>query len=417
MNTDYRHQPAAGLLTFTVTGLFSMVILVAIGAFAGGYLLATVLNTTPADDALKVLQEAYSIVNAQFYYDKPQEREQLNGAISGMLATFNDPYTLYLPPVEAAEEMAVMEGESGGIGAVVGTNEENELVITEVRLGWPAETAGVQVGDVILSANGESLKGKSLSEAVALIRGRLGTEVELTLRRAGVSEPITVSVKREQINVYGTIIEDNIAYISMSIFSKDADQLIVQQLEKLLEKKPRALIFDLRGNPGGYLDQAVKVADIFLTTGKIASEKTTIGADQVFNADDGDIGEQIPLIVLINKGSASASEIVAGALKDRGRATLIGDTTYGKGSIQTIHDLSDGSQLRVTHGAWYTPNGTPITNDGQPVGLAPDIAVKMPTTPEELEAAGSADPVRDAAVEYIDEHFPQLLSPYIPERR
>ncbi|MBX3066605.1 MAG: S41 family peptidase [Anaerolineae bacterium] len=412
MNTDYRNQPA-GTLTFSITGLASTFILIALVAFAGGYLLATVVNT-PAGDSLQVFREAHDLVNDEFYYNKPADTEQINGAINGMLAAFKDPYTLYLPPVQAAQEMTVMEGESGGIGAVVGTNDKNEMVITEVRLGWPAEVAGIKVGDVITAVDGDSIAGKTLSDAVSLIRGPLGTEVELTLRRTGTSDPIVVMVKREQINVYGTMLDGKIAYISMSIFSKDADQQIVSQLDKLLPQKPRALIFDLRGNPGGYLDQAIKVADIFLPAGKVASEKLSDGQSNVFNADDGDLGEQIPMVVLVNKGSASASEIVAGALKDRGRAILIGQTTYGKGSVQTIHRLSDGSQLRVTHGAWYTPNETPITKDGQPVGLAPDIDVKMPDTPDATEVGTTNDPVRDAAIEYIDKTYPLGLSPFTP---
>lgn len=413
MNTDYRNQPAAGTLTLSITRLVGTIFLIAAVAFAGGYLLATVVNA-PSGDTLQVFREAHDLVNNEFYYNKPAEADQINGAINGMLAAFKDPYTLYLPPVQAAQEMTVMEGESGGIGAVVGTNDKNEMVITEVRLGWPAEAAGIKVGDVITAVNGDSIAGKTLSDAVSLIRGPLGTEVELTLRRAGTSDPIVVKVKREQINVYGTMLDGNIAYISMSIFSKDADQQIIAQLNKLLPQKPRALIFDLRGNPGGYLDQAIKVADIFLTAGKIASEKTSDGQNDVFNADDGDLGEKIPMVVLVNKGSASASEIVAGALKDRGRAILIGQTTYGKGSVQTIHALSDGSQLRVTHGAWYTPNETPITKDGQPVGLAPDIAVEIPDSPDASEVGTTNDPVRDAAIEYIDKTYPLGLTPFTP---
>jgi carboxyl-terminal processing protease len=410
---NIRYQPASGVVSMPWAGLFSLLLLFSIAAFAGGYFVAN-LRTQNRISAMDLFWEAHDILNNEFYYDKPSEDEQINvantAAINAVLTKFNDPYTLYLPPVEAQQVNAEIQGETGGIGASVATNEQQELVITEVRIGWPAEVAGMQVGDVIVAVNDNSVKGKSLNEVVSQIRGRLGTEVEVTVRREASAEPITLRMTRQQINVYGKILDGNIAYLSLSIFSKDADQQIVEHLKPLLEKNPRALIFDLRGNPGGYLDQAVKVADIFLTEGKVASEKTSDGNSTTFNADNGDIGESIPMIVLVNGNSASASEIVAGALKDRERAVLIGLPTFGKGSVQVIHELSDGSQLRVTHGAWYTPNETPIQKDGEHIGLQPDVTVTIPGDPTELQLGD--DPFLDSALEYIEKTYP--VSPLKP---
>ncbi|MBX3086112.1 MAG: S41 family peptidase [Anaerolineae bacterium] len=405
-----RYQPASGILSIPWAGLFSLMLLVAIGAFAGGYLVAT-MRTQDRDNSLSLFWEAHDILNREFYFAKPSEDDQIKAAntaaIQAVLTKFNDPYTIYLPPVEAEQVNAEIQGETGGIGASVAQNEQKELIITEVRIGWPAEIAGMKAGDVIVAVNGQNVEGKTLNDVVTQIRGKLGTEVEVTVKRAGSDEPITLSMKREQINVYAKMLDNNVAYLSLSIFSKDADQQIIAQLTPLLEKKPRALIFDLRGNPGGYLDQAVKVADVFLTAGKVASEKTSDGESTTFNADDGDIGEQIPMVVLVNGGSASASEIVAGALKDRGRAVLIGVPTFGKGSVQTIHQLSDGSQLRVTHGAWYTPNETPIQKDGQHIGLQPDVTVTIPDDPTTIKLGD--DPFLDAARAYIDKTYPESL--------
>jgi carboxyl-terminal processing protease len=200
-------------------------------------------------------------------------------------------------------------------------------------------------------------------------------------------------MKRGQINVYGTMLENGIAYLSMDVFNSTAPADVRAALEQLLPQRPRALILDLRNNGGGFLNESVDIADLFLGSGPIATEKLTSGETHQFDAQDGDIAESIPLVVLVNGRSASASEIVAGAIQDRGRGILVGQRTFGKGSVQALHMLSDGSQLRVTQGAWYTPNQTPIERRGdQPGGLLPNILVAIPPEPTpgvdaELEAA------------------------------
>jgi carboxyl-terminal processing protease len=382
----------------------ALVILVALvvltgGSFAAGYMVATAGVGRPAAD-MKVFWEAWNLTDAEFYYAKPDEKDRVYGAIQGMLAAYKDPYTLFVPPDTAAANNQVMEGETGGIGALVAVSKNGELLISEAMIGKPAALAGVQTGDVILAVDGKSVDGMTLTDAVKLIRGPIGTQVKLTLRRSGVDAPFLISVQRDQINIYGKMLPGNIAYVSLALFNKTAPTELKAEISQLLKDNPRVLILDLRGNPGGYLEEAVSVADLFLSEGLVATERTTAGISQQYNARTGDIAEQIPLLVLVDQGSASAAEIVAGALQDRHRALLVGQNTYGKGSVQTLHTLSDGSQLRITHGAWYTPNNTPLQHDGERIGLTPDIPVTLPENPEP-----GVDPTLNAAVEYARSHF------------
>lgn len=378
--------------------VLAALVVTALGSFGAGYLVATGNLRTPP--GMKVFWEAWNLADSEFYYDKPSDQERIYGAIRGMLATYQDQFTAFAPPEAAAADNQVMQGESGGIGARIGVDKEGQLVVTEAMIGKPAALAGVRNGDIITAVDGQTIKDLALAEAVRKIRGPIGTSVKLTLKRLGNPDSLTVSVTREQINVYGKMLPGNIAYISLALFSRTAPDEVKGELERLMKEKPIALVFDLRGNPGGYLDEALKVGDLFLSAGPIASERTSDGDNQNYSAKTGEIGENIPMVVLVDKGSASAAEIVAGALQDRKRAILIGQQTYGKGSVQNLHTLSDGSELRVTHGAWYTPNETPIQRNGQHIGLTPNIVV---TVPETLDLG--QDPILDAAMGYIQSIF------------
>jgi carboxyl-terminal processing protease len=398
-----RARPRAGLLAglpwFQLVFILVALALTAGSAFVLGYSTANANK----DSRLHILEEAWALADRDFYYTKPPENERLYGAIRGMLATFNDPHSLFLPPVQAAADARFMQGATGGVGANVSMNKDNQLVITNVRIGWPAEQAGVRSGDIVIAVDGKDIAGMALQDAVNLIRGPLDSQVKFTLRRPGVAEPLSLTMSRQQINVYGQMLADNIAYVSLSVFNETSPADLEKEIRRLLDQKPRALIFDLRGNGGGFLDQSVKIADLFLIEGPIASEKTSDGQVRKFSAHTGDIAEAVPLVVLVDGGSASASEIVAGALQDRKRGVLIGTRTYGKGSVQVLHSLSDGSQLRITHGAWYTPNETPIERRDQTpenAGLAPDVLVTVPDQPEP-----GTDPIRDAALDYIKKNF------------
>jgi len=376
----------------------ALLVIVAVGAFAAGYMAAH----GGSDDRLKIFNEAYDIIDKQFYYPKPSDQERAYGAIQGVIATLKDSHTIFLPPEPAQKEVARIAGKSGGIGVVVSQNDAKQMVIADVRRGWPADLAGVRPGDIVLKVDGTDISKMSIDDASDLIRGDLGTKVTITLKRASVKQPIDVTITRGQINVYGTMLDGKIAYITFSLFDDTSADLIRSTLSKLLAQKPIGLILDIRNNPGGLRDAGIKIADIFLPEGPIMSEKDYTGEVQRYTAKTGDIGESIPMAVLVNGNSASAAEILSGALKDRKRAPLIGERTYGKGSVQSVTQLSDGSQLRVTVGAWYTPNETPIqeTKDGQPGGLVPDITVPMPDN-----RAYGVDPQLDAAIEYLEKLY------------
>ncbi len=261
--------------------------------------------------------------------------------------------------------------------------------------GHPAEAAGILAGDLILTVDDQSIIGMGLYEAVSLIRGPENSQVVLEIARPGEEDTFTVTITRARIElpvVESRMLDEDIAYIRLTEFDGNATSAVKEALETLLDDNPKGLIFDLRDNPGGLLTQSIQVADLFLAEGIVAIERDSSGNEQEFGSYDGDLGEDIPMVVLINGGSASASEIVAGALQDRGRAPLIGETTLGKGSVQLPHNLSDGSQLRVTIARWFTPNDTSIHENG----LVPDVEAPNPQdTPVE------EDPQLDRAVMYL----------------
>ncbi len=349
----------------------------ALGSFIAGYFLGSPTQTSGGSS---LIAEAWTIIERAFYKPLPNGETRARAAIHGMIGTLNDKYTMLLEPVAAETEVRVMQGALGGIGVRIAPTAEGEIEIVEALLGWYAAQAGIRAGDVIIAVNGTPVKGMETNAAADMIRGELGTTVTLTIRRKEAAAPFEVIVTRGQINVYGTILEGtDIAYIGFDIFNQTAPADIRRELERLLPLNPRALIFDMRANPGGWLDGAIDIADLFLPEGLVATEKVVSGEVKRFTSKSGEIAESIALIVLVNGNSASAAEVVAGALKDRGRAMLIGGRTFGKGSVQTIYRLSDGSQLRVTSGAWYTPNETPLeASEGNAGGLMPDLAVSVP---------------------------------------
>ncbi len=379
-------SPRIFMLLIVVAAL----LITAAGGFGAGLAVANASNAAHTQGVWAPFWEAWNLVDSEFYYQKPPEAERIRGAIRGMLTTLDDRYTLYIAPDAAAADAQVMQGDSGGIGAKIMVNAQGEIVIAEAMIGKPAAEAGLQSGDIIRTVDEHDLTGVNAADAIRWVRGPINSQVKLTIQRG--SQQLAFTLTRQQINVYGKMLNDQIAYVSLGLFDEKSTEQLTQAIKPLLAQNPRALIFDLRGNPGGYLDQAIRVADLFLTEGTVAREKATGGDDKTFSAKTGDLAEGIRLIVLVDKGSASAAEIVSGALKDRQRATLIGQTTYGKGSVQTVHQLSDKSQLRVTSGAWYTPNDTPI----QHIGLTPTIIVNVPDIP-----APGTDPILDAAVRYI----------------
>ncbi len=349
-----------------------------------------------AEEDLQLLWEAWNIVRSEFDGDIPGDEELTYAAIEGILESLSDDYTRFSPPDIAARMREDLQGSFEGIGAFVRENEEGLTEIVRPMDGQPADLAGLEAGDVVIAVNGESVIGQSLDEVIALIRGPEGSEVMITIRREGLEEPFDVTIRRERIEIpiiESELLEENVAYIRLTGFNRNADTQLRDTLAELLTQNPTGLILDLRDNPGGFLDQSIAVADVFLPDGVVLYERSsTLDLNQIHRSDDGDLGEQIPLVVLVNAGSASASEIVAGAIQDRERGTLIGETTFGKGSVQQTHTLSDGSELRVTIARWYTPDDESI--DGN--GIEPDIEVP---TPEDL--GGEEDPQLQRAIEYL----------------
>jgi len=355
---------------------------------------------TPAnedEEAFQLFWEVWGLVQHNFYGELPDMQEVTYAAVHGMLFTLDDEYTAFMEPDIAAVMAEDATGEFEGIGAFVDMDEENKLEIVGTFEGGPAEGAGLLAGDRVLEVDGVSIVGSTLYEAIGLIRGPAGTEITLLIEREGVPEPFKVTLTRARLEIPIIKVEmrdDGVGYIGLREFSATATERVEQGLEELLAQEPRGIILDLRQNPGGWLDQAVDVADLFLDDGVIVVERWSDGNEKTFEADPGDTGEDVPLVVLVNGSSASASEIVAGALQDQERAILIGEPTFGKGSVQRPFTLSDGSELRVTIALWFTPNDQAI--HGQ--GLTPDIEVPWP---EEEDLEPDADPQLERAVEYL----------------
>lgn len=352
--------------------------------------------TLTDEEALQVLHEVWDLINEEFFGDLPSPEERAYGAIRGMLETLDDADTSFSEPAIAEIRREDASGSFEGIGAVVTMNDDNMLEIVQVFKGSPAAEAGLLPNDLVLEVDGESIVGYSIYEAITLIRGPEGTEVELTLQRGEEAEPFNVSIVRARLDIpvlESQMLEEDIGYVSLFDFSSQATSRLKEAVEELLNQGATSFIFDLRGNPGGFLDQAVQVSDLFLDEGLVLIERRSDGQELEFTSSDEGLAQDVPLVVLVNGGSASASEIVAGAIRDRGRGILIGETTFGKGSVQLLHTLSDGSELRVTVARWYTPNDNAIHGEG----LTPDIEVPM--TAEDLEA--NRDPQLERAIEYL----------------
>ncbi len=308
------------------------------------------------------------------YVDEINQSESMDSAINGLLQSL-DPYSAYMSPKVFKEMQTDTSGEFGGLGIEVSMEAGVVKVISPID-DTPAANAGIKAGDYIVKINDMQVQGKSLSEAVDLMRGPVGSGIELTVRRRGVKKAITFNIIREIIEVKSVkadLIDDSIGYIRLTSFNDNSSQQIKKEVKKLKDNKNlKAFILDLRNNPGGLLTQAIKITDFFLENGEIVSTKSRKkNENRRWFAKKGDITSGKTLIVLINYGSASASEIVAGALKDHKRAIILGENSYGKGSVQSIIPLKNKGAIRLTVSKYYLPSGKSISE----VGVRPDIEV------------------------------------------
>jgi carboxyl-terminal processing protease len=342
-------------------------------------------HATETYEELKTFSEVLTQVQKS-YVDETKVKDLVQGAIRGMLSTL-DPHSAYMTADMYKEMQVETKGEFGGVGIQIGVKENRLAVIAPIE-GTPAHRAGVKAGDFITKVNDETTKDLTLMDAVQKMRGPKGSKVNLTIQREGVPEALQFTLVRDTIKIESvkSKVLDNIGYVRLTQFQESTGRDLSKVLKQFKEQKLQSTILDLRNNPGGLLTSAVEVSEQFLPSGKLVvytkgreskkDEWVSKGKDQM---DDS------PMIILVNEGSASASEIVAGALQDYGRAVIVGTTSFGKGSVQTILPLGDGSGLRLTTAKYYTPKGRSI----QSTGITPDIVVK-PQPPTTVAKAGEA---------------------------
>jgi len=325
---------------------------------------------------LKLFGDVFERVRAEYVEDVGDE-ELVEAAINGMLTSL-DPHSGYLDAEKYRDMQVQTKGEFGGLGIEV-TMENGLVTVVSPIDDTPAHRAGIQAGDIITHIDEEPVLGLSLAEAVERMRGPVDTQIDLILQREGVEEPVEVSIERAVITISPVRhhAEDDIGYVRVTTFNEQTEQSLedaIAELRETVTPSMKGLVLDLRNNPGGLLEQAVAIADGFLDRGEIVSTRGRHAENiQRFNARKGDLIEGLPMVVLINGGSASASEIVAGALQDQGRAIVMGTRSFGKGSVQTIMPLPGHGAMRLTTARYYTPSGTSI----QAKGIVPDIVVRQ----------------------------------------
>jgi carboxyl-terminal processing protease len=356
------------------------------------------------------------------YYEEIDEEKLVDGAINGMIKSLDDPYSAYMDKKEASSFHESISSSFEGIGAEIQEQDGQIMVVSPIK-GSPAEKAGVKPNDIILSVDGKSVEGLSSSEAVLKIRGEKGTKVDLSISRAGESEPIKLTIKRDTIpieTVYAEMLDDGVAKIQVTSFSEHTVQELKSALEDMSKKDMKGLVLDLRGNPGGLLDQAIEMASLFIPNGEVVLqvEERSGNKDVYKSENDGEL--KIPVVVLIDDGSASASEIVAAAVSESADIPLIGVKSFGKGTVQTAQDFEDGSNFKYTAAKWLTPEGNWIHKKG----IKPDITVKLPdyanlpyiSPDKELKASDSSSEVK-AAEEMLKEagHDPGKIDGFFDE--
>ncbi len=380
------------------TRIALLILLVFILAFGAGFAYSQLLDpraTSEFPEELHAVEEVWWLLSDNYVNQDALDPEELSrGAIEGMLEALDDPYTSYLESYDLVS--GNLEGSFEGIGAIV-TMEDGELAVVSPIAGGPAERQGVKAGDKILEIDGEPTVGMSLIDAVLKIRGEIDTTVILLIVHQNESTPVTIEIVREEItidSVYLDMLPDNIAHIQITRFADETSDELIAALSDAIQSGAWGIILDLRGNPGGYLDVTVDVASEFLDGDIVLYEADEAGTIiEEWTARSGGLAIDLPIVVLVDGGSASGSEVLAGALQDRGRATLIGTETYGKGSVNVVRELSDGSALVITKARWLTPDHHMIEG----VGLIPDIEVNITID----DIASGRDPRLETAIQYL----------------
>ena len=330
-------------------------------------------NNSTIYQKIDLFSEVLNKINSE-YVEEIDQSEVMDSAIDGVLQSL-DPYSSYMSPEMLSNMQTETSGKFGGLGIEVGMEAGVVKVISPID-NTPASKAGLKAGDYIVKINDEQVQGKSLSEAVDLMRGEVGSDIEITVRRKGVKKALIFNITREIIKIQSVkseILENSVGYLRLNAFNENSSDQIKNQLKVIKKNKNiKSYILDLRNNPGGLLSQAIKISDFFLNEGEIVSTKSRNKSEnKKFFARKGDIIDGKTLIVLINYGSASASEIVAGALKDHKRAIVLGEQSYGKGSVQSIIPLKNKGAIRLTISKYYLPSGKSISE----VGVVPDIEI------------------------------------------
>jgi len=378
-----------------------IIFLIFIGFFSGvGFLVGHEyqISQSGAPFDLNALDNVYRAVKDNYLFASAIEKKKLEyGAIKGFVAALGDPYTYFMDPKETKDFFEVLNGSFEGIGAEVGANDKGEIVIVAPLEGAPAKKAGLQPGDVITQIDTKTTAGMTLDAAIAAIRGPKGTTLSLTIKRASIPLPLEVALVRDVITIptvsFKTVANNQIAYVQIFNFNEELSKQFDDAAQKILASGVKKIIMDLRGNPGGLLDQAVEVGGWFIDKdGLIASERFSSGKTREYKSRREARLKGFPLAILIDKGSASASEILAGALKISDNATLVGEKSFGKGTVQLLNqDFPDHSSLRVTTSQWLLPSGKSINKEG----LMPDIQVVRDKT------SGAQDPQLEKAIQIL----------------